>query len=63
MSFGNVLLNRTKQVKFTLLINFKIIMAKINVKDTQVTILKIDETDYISLTDIARYKIRKTLMR
>ncbi|MGI5974933.1 MAG: KilA-N domain-containing protein [Paludibacter sp.] len=31
-------------------------MAKINVKDTQVTILKIDETDYISLTDIARYK-------
>jgi len=31
-------------------------MAKINVKQTNVTILQINETDYISLTDIAKYK-------
>ena len=31
-------------------------MAKINVKETDVTILKINEVDYISLTDIAKYK-------
>lgn len=31
-------------------------MAKINVKQTDVTILKINEDDYISLTDIAKFK-------
>ncbi len=31
-------------------------MAKIKVKDTEVTILSIDQKDYISLTDIAKYK-------
>jgi len=31
-------------------------MAKINVQQTDVTILKINEDDYISLTDIAKYK-------
>ncbi len=31
-------------------------MAKINVQQTGVTILKINEDDYISLTDIAKYK-------
>ncbi len=31
-------------------------MAKINVQQTEVTILKINEDDYISLTDIAKYK-------
>jgi len=31
-------------------------MAKINVKETDVTILKINEDDYISLTDIAKFK-------
>jgi hypothetical protein len=31
-------------------------MAKINVKQTAVTILKINEDDYISLTDIAKFK-------
>ncbi|NCA86907.1 MAG: KilA-N domain-containing protein [Clostridia bacterium] len=31
-------------------------MAKINVKHTDVTILKINEDDYISLTDIAKFK-------
>ena len=31
-------------------------MAKISVKHTDVTILKINEEDYISLTDIARFK-------
>jgi len=31
-------------------------MAKIKVKDIDVTIFKINEEDYISLTDIARYK-------
>jgi hypothetical protein len=31
-------------------------MAKINVQKTDVTILKINEDDYISLTDIAKYK-------
>jgi len=31
-------------------------MAKINVQQTDVTILKINETDYISLTDIAKFK-------
>ena len=31
-------------------------MAKITVQTTDVTILKINDTDYISLTDIAKYK-------
>lgn len=31
-------------------------MQKINVKDTSIVIIKYDETDYISLTDIARFK-------
>lgn len=31
-------------------------MAKITVKQTNVTIIKIDEVDYISLTDIAKHK-------
>jgi hypothetical protein len=31
-------------------------MAKINVQQTDVTILKINEEDYISLTDIAKFK-------
>ena len=31
-------------------------MAKINVQQTDVTILKINEADYISLTDIAKFK-------
>ncbi len=31
-------------------------MAKINVQKTDVTILKINEDDYVSLTDIARYR-------
>lgn len=31
-------------------------MAKITVKDTTVTIISVNENDYISLTDIARYK-------
>ena len=31
-------------------------MAKINVQQTDVTILKINDNDYISLTDIARFK-------
>ncbi|MFR9583695.1 MAG: KilA-N domain-containing protein, partial [Rikenellaceae bacterium] len=31
-------------------------MAKINVKETDVTIIKLDNVDYISLTDIAKHK-------
>lgn len=31
-------------------------MAKINVKQTEVSIIKIDNNDYISLTDIAKHK-------
>lgn len=31
-------------------------MAKINVKDKEIVIVSIDETDYISITDIAKYK-------
>jgi len=31
-------------------------MAKIKVKNTEVTILTVDNTDYISLTDIAKFK-------
>ena len=31
-------------------------MLKINVKETSISIIKFDETDYISLTDIARFK-------
>ena len=32
------------------------IMAKITVKDTSVTIISVNENDYINLTDIAKYK-------
>ena len=31
-------------------------MAKITVQNTNVTIVSINENDYISLTDIAKYK-------
>ncbi|OGU57875.1 MAG: DNA-binding protein [Ignavibacteria bacterium GWF2_33_9] len=31
-------------------------MAKINVKQTSISILQLNEVDYVSLTDIARYK-------
>ena len=31
-------------------------MAKINVQQTEITILKITDDDYISLTDIAKIK-------
>jgi hypothetical protein len=31
-------------------------MAKINVKDTEVTVIQINNVDYISLTDIAKFK-------
>lgn len=31
-------------------------MAKIIVKDTSLTVIKLNENDYISLTDIAKYK-------
>ena len=34
----------------------KTIMAKISALNTSVTIIKVDEADYISLTDIAKYK-------
>jgi len=35
-------------------------MARINVKDTEVSILKINDSDYISITDIAKYKTDDT---
>ncbi len=31
-------------------------MVKINVKETNISIIKLDDVDYISLTDIAKYK-------
>ena len=31
-------------------------MAKISVKESEVTVLNLNENDYISLTDIAKYK-------
>jgi hypothetical protein len=31
-------------------------MVKINVKGTDIAVISIDEKDYISLTDMARYK-------
>lgn len=31
-------------------------MAKINVKNKEITIVTIDDNDYVSLTDIAKYK-------
>lgn len=31
-------------------------MAKINVKDSEITIISFAESDYISLTDIAKHK-------
>ena len=38
-----------------------IIKTKLNVKDNLITVTRIDNIDYISLTDLARYKILKTL--
>jgi len=35
-------------------------MAKINVKNTEVAIVKINDVDYISLTDIAKFKTDDT---
>jgi len=35
-------------------------MAKINVKDTDVSVLKINDADYISITDIAKFKTDDT---
>ena len=35
-------------------------MAKITVQDTSITIIKVKDTDYISLTDIARHKTDDT---
>lgn len=35
-------------------------MAKINVKNTEVSIVSINEVDYISLTDIAKFKTDDT---
>lgn len=37
-------------------------MAKITVQNTNVTIIKVDDTDYISLTDIAKYKTSDTFI-
>jgi hypothetical protein len=31
-------------------------MAKINVKNTEVTVIQVNSVDYISLTDIAKFK-------
>ncbi len=31
-------------------------MQKINVKDTTISIVKLNETDFISLTDVAKFK-------
>jgi hypothetical protein len=36
-------------------------MAKINVQQTDVTILRINNNDYVSLTDIARFKMEAGL--
>ena len=32
------------------------ITAKINVKDNLINVMRVDNIDYISLTDLARYK-------
>ena len=37
-------------------INKKKIIAQINVKENLVNVIRIKNTDYISLTDLARYK-------
>ena len=36
--------------------NTNLPMAKITVKDTSVTIISVNKNDYISLTDIAKYR-------
>ena len=36
------------------------VMARINVKDTYISIIKIKDTDYVSITDIAKYKTDDT---
>lgn len=35
-------------------------MAKISVKDTEVTVIQIENEDFISLTDIAKFKTSDT---
>ena len=35
-------------------------MAKINVKDTSVTVIQVNNADYICITDIARFKVSDT---
>jgi hypothetical protein len=37
-------------------------MAKINVKDTEITVIKIDNSDYISLTDIAHSQMEEHII-
>jgi len=37
-------------------------MAKITVKDTEVTVIKVNEEDYICITDIARFKTSDTFI-
>lgn len=37
-------------------------MAKIIVQDTDITIMQINENDYISLTDIAKFKTDDTFI-
>ena len=37
------------------------ISTKLNVKDNLIKVVRINNTDYISLTDLARYKILKNL--
>ena len=36
--------------------NNKIIKTKLKVKDNLINVMRINNTDYISLTDLARYK-------
>lgn len=37
-------------------------MAKITVKDTEVTVIKVNEEYYICITDIARFKTSDTFI-
>lgn len=38
-------------------------MAKIKVIDTEITIVSINENDYISITDIAKHKTDEQVLR
>ncbi len=40
--------------------NNSFVKAKMNVKDNQVSVIRVGDIDYISLTDLARYKNRET---